>query len=241
MPDTPDFSRYLPGSNRFSLQDLGELAARLGSIDVYDRRGEVILLEDFAYGLSKWSAFGRGTLASVEVQASNTNLGAYCIRMVGGSDDGLNSNIQRALGSYSFGRMGGEISIAFPTEFDNFAFNLNYRYGSSALIGSVKIDRITNAIYIQDINNLWQKIGDLTGLVNTAYSYHTLKLCVDFNTGYYIRAMFDYNGYDLSPYHMYVQGVPFEIATWCGLTFYSRATFNDVCTIGHAIFTANEQ
>jgi len=54
MPDAPDWYKYLPGSDRYILEDMGELAARLRSPITYDRRGEVLYFDMMEHGLAPY-------------------------------------------------------------------------------------------------------------------------------------------------------------------------------------------
>ncbi|GAG14536.1 unnamed protein product, partial [marine sediment metagenome] len=49
----------------FGLQDMGELAARQGSIVTFDRRGNVIWYDDFESSLNKWLLYDLGVGAAV--------------------------------------------------------------------------------------------------------------------------------------------------------------------------------
>jgi len=51
----PDDSNVLKIGEDYRLDDLSELAARLGSIVNYRRTGDVYFMEDFSYGLERWT------------------------------------------------------------------------------------------------------------------------------------------------------------------------------------------
>ena len=54
----PDYGTQGPVSTVHSIQDLGELAVRLGSIVTFDRRGNVLWLDGFDSGIGAWSKGG---------------------------------------------------------------------------------------------------------------------------------------------------------------------------------------
>jgi len=50
----PDYGLYTPKKTVHALQDMAELAVRLGSIVTFDRRGDVFFLDGFEDGIEKW-------------------------------------------------------------------------------------------------------------------------------------------------------------------------------------------
>ncbi|GAG01299.1 unnamed protein product, partial [marine sediment metagenome] len=69
--DMPDDYKWLPGSTRFPLSDIGELAVRLGSLCSYDRRGEVIFIDDFGHGVNGYVLSHVGTGGKILVTGEN--------------------------------------------------------------------------------------------------------------------------------------------------------------------------
>ena len=65
--ETPDYGRLSAQATVFPVTDLGELAARLGSIVSHDRRGDVIWLDGFEDGLDKWQPTTSGSGAAVDL------------------------------------------------------------------------------------------------------------------------------------------------------------------------------
>ena len=61
-----------------------ELAARLGSPDTFDRRGDVLWMDDFESGL-KWRTSLLGTGSLIDLTATMAASGGKCCRLVTGS------------------------------------------------------------------------------------------------------------------------------------------------------------
>ena len=57
---TPDWWGTGPKSTTYALQDLAELAVRLGSVNTYDRRGDVVWWDDWSGGAGRVIASGTG-------------------------------------------------------------------------------------------------------------------------------------------------------------------------------------
>ncbi|GAI49683.1 unnamed protein product, partial [marine sediment metagenome] len=56
----PDYGSSAVKEVAGTLADMGELAARLSSIVEYDRRGDVVYLDDFEEPVLKWSPLAAG-------------------------------------------------------------------------------------------------------------------------------------------------------------------------------------
>ena len=54
--DYPDFGITDTVQAKSIITDMGELAARLGAPNVFDRLGSIVWYDDFQYGLSRWTA-----------------------------------------------------------------------------------------------------------------------------------------------------------------------------------------
>lgn len=82
MPrDLPDWGALSAQQVVYEITDLGELAARLGSIDTFDRRGDVIWMDDFECGLKAWRVFG----GTADLSRSRALSGCYSARLVDAS------------------------------------------------------------------------------------------------------------------------------------------------------------
>ena len=50
-----DFGQYAVKEVSASISDMGEVAARLGSIDIYDKRGDVVFFDNFEGAFLRWN------------------------------------------------------------------------------------------------------------------------------------------------------------------------------------------
>lgn len=92
---TPDWWGTEPTTTVHKVSDLGELAARLGSIVTFDRRGDVVWLEDFESGLTHhWANTFPGTSAILLSSAYSRN-GAYSAKLQTGAVSGDKAGIYR--------------------------------------------------------------------------------------------------------------------------------------------------
>ena len=236
------FHRIEPFGTRYTGDPVtnAEVAARLGSISTFDRRGEVIWFDDFEDNFNKWLiAYTAGT-GTATISQSYARNGAQSARLVTGATSDDDVYIQHWLPYSSIGRFGFEISFTLPSTACYIEFYLRLFTGSQQLRYAIKYDSSAGTL------SYWNSAGAYasfaTGIAPHAYSnlFHTAKLVVDFTQRKYARFILDNTTYDLSPYAgaaTTVIGNPYLIAQFSPLT---RTAASITSYIDDAIVTQNE-
>ncbi len=241
MPgETPDWGALSGQATVFPVTDLGELAARLGSIDRFDRRGDVIFMDDFADGLGKWVTGTAGTGAAADLSFSEVRNGMLSCRLLAGSDGTRQALIYRALSFPALSGMGLEVSFQIPpfTEEIQFLFSLY------------------DGVNFNDFRVIWRDTDDdlqyrdsngdhvtfQAGVDLSIWSslFHVMKMVVDADAKTYVRVILDDQEYSLA-------GIAAEQSANATLPMlrpriqnHGRAGANDVVYLGDVIVTQNE-
>jgi hypothetical protein len=238
--DLPDNHQWFPGSKRYVLQDDAELAARLGSPVVFDRRGQMAWGDRFDAGLAGWVYDGNGTGWAVKVTVSKTLFPGYAIELTGGSDSVRFARMLKHFGAPDIGRAGVEISTAFLSEFDKLHISLQRFTGALWIYGRIRIDRTNNLLSYQDAAGNEQTIAALPApdFANAVYQFS--KLVLDWDAGEYVRFLYNEEEYDLSGEALYSEADTTQPQHLVSLVFYSRSGSNDRCQIGHVVLTVGE-
>ncbi|GAI74201.1 unnamed protein product, partial [marine sediment metagenome] len=85
----PDWWGNVPSETLHGGLDTGELAARLGSIVTFDRRGNIVWMDEFENGLGPWEVSGGGANNEVYICSEITMHGSLaCVLHPGEEDDG---------------------------------------------------------------------------------------------------------------------------------------------------------
>jgi len=240
MPDLPDWQKYLPGSERYALSDLGELAVRLGSPVRYDRRGEVIWYDEFDHGLSPWLATFIGNGSSVEVSSTGTFMGPNAALLTAGEDSLRLASIAKGIHPPVLGRWGVEVAVAFLSNFDSFQIALTIYDGINVYGPSVRLSEADAEIQYRDENSAWQTVAVLGSLWVIPNTYRLLKITYDLDSAKYGILQLGPDSYDLSSFSF--SSLPSTAATriYALFQFKGRLGVNDKAQVGHVIFTANE-
>lgn len=227
--------------NRMLTIGNAELAARLGSPMVYDKRGQVMFMESFEDGWYRWILNKDGLLAAGEITPTVAATGGYCVKLTGGSDDTNLAGIERRVASRPVGRMGLEFSFSVPGSWDYILASLYLYTGALVYIAAIKFVFATGNLRVLDEHLGYPIAGTGTALGGDAHWFNTIKIVGDVSTGLYNRLMFNNQEIPIPTNTLKVDdavGVPPGVKV--DIAFYSREGSNDVMYLDDIILTGAE-
>lgn len=204
----PDYTTKYKMTKIFASIDNNELAARLGSVDTYDRRGNIILIDDFEASTLKWTPYGIAARGSVVLNTTEARNGDQSVQCVTGNVDDDEAGISKYVPYLIGSRMGLECSIFMALNMDYYIVQLHRYDGTNVYDMELKIDRTNELLQIYRHPGVYQTIKDNIILYNYNNLFHTIKIVGDFVTGKYVRLMVDDTEYDISAYNLYHTGNP---------------------------------
>lgn len=225
--------------NRMLTIGNAELAARLGSSVIYDRRGQVLFVESFERGWYRWTLDKDGANAAGEIVPTIAATGGYSVKLTGGSDETNFASIQRRIPSRPVGRTGLEFSFAVPAEWDYLVALLYLYTGALVYTFAVKFVYATGSLMVLDHDLDYVPVG--VGAVLEGDWFNTIKVVADIDTGEYVRLMFNNQEIDISARSVLVDSetvTPPSILV--DIILYSREGFNDVMYLDDIILTGAE-
>jgi len=199
----PDYSApapigQIPKPTTYTLSDMAELAARLGSINTFDRRGDVIWLDDFENNINKWLTYAVGTGGSVALSNDRARNGAMSAKLVTPSDALLAARIYRDFPYPEVGKIGAEISFTIDNDLDFFQLGLQFWTETKYTNSLLRYLPSEKALYYADSDGVIKVLLSNVNLFATTPLFHTLKLVVDIKTDKYVRALLDSYYVDMS-------------------------------------------
>ena len=224
----------------YTLDELSELAVRLGSIDFFDRRGDVLFLDDFSSGLSKWYAVGSGTGNKQLVTPEIARSGGYSIKLIGGKTTPWYSFMRTCFPYPVLSRIGYELHFCYTHLFDKLIFELKQDDADYSYEGAIQFDRTNNKLQYKDLNGDYQDIVTSFRLLDRANLFHVFKLVCNPETHKYHRLILNDTTYDLSAHDLYKHGSQGQKFYEVTILLYSRDGYNDFCYIDNIIVTQNE-
>ncbi len=108
----PDYTTKYKMTNIFSNIDTAELAVRLGSGVIYDRRGNVVDYDDFEHGSLKWDNDFTAHAGTVAVSTDTARSGGKSLKIVTANAVADRMNIYRYVTPTFNTNIGMELSFA---------------------------------------------------------------------------------------------------------------------------------
>ena len=236
----PDWGRIKKDVGVSPLSDLGELAARLGSINTYDRRGDTVWMDDFEDGIIKWSTDTLGTGAAVASSSVYARNGAKSAKLTGGSDEDRYALITHRVTPLVLSKVGFECSFNHSAAVQYVEWWLHYFNGTTIYHFAVRFSKVDGKLYYPATAYTWTAFATVAGLFYGPIPFHTCKLVADPVALKYVRFLLDETEYDLSAYAPWSEaasGTPY----WEGeIKVVSLGNQNGVVYVDDVIITQNE-
>jgi len=105
----PDYGGAAPTNTIYTFPDMGELAARLGSIAIFNRQGNVLFMEDFEGSLARCSA-GASAGGGVVISNKFARYGDFSCCMTTGPDNYNQAYVGTLLAYPVLSKMGFEVA-----------------------------------------------------------------------------------------------------------------------------------
>ncbi len=236
----PDFGQFSQKETVFALSDMAELAARLKSIDTFDRRGDVVWLDDFEDNLEKWFQFTLGTGASIALSTESARNGAKSCKLTTGNAVNDYTYINKTLPLPVSSKVGFEISFTSDEDLNGIFLYITYYDGAFYHQGVILYCPDTDVLYYYDENGSVQTIATSLNLRGAVTHYHTIKLVIDLVTGKYVRLILNEHTFDLSAYNLQKAVSTLAPFIFCRFVVRTGVASNQSIYADDAIITQNE-
>lgn len=202
MKGQPDFGMYAPKEVVASISDMGEVAARLGSIVIFDRRGDVVDFDNFESPAIVWDTAVLGDDSYVCLDSTHVRSESQSLRLHTENSAGAFANIDRAFQILASKRLGIEISFSLRHEYFELRFYCYYYDGEQYHRAWLKILTNERKIYVFDTIEGFVGVATYGDIALTPHVWNTIKLVFDINEAKYERLLFNNREYDISAYSL---------------------------------------
>lgn len=199
----PDYSNVRAYGPLHRLDDQAELAARLGSPVVYDRRGNIVWCTDFSHGLQGSTIVPSDGEGDGYVTASRSFNGPFSICLDPSDEEGSQVYWNRIIHFIPIGALGAETIMSLDTDPYQYRLSLWYRDGAASQKGSIRYSPGNGNWEIQLGADDWVVILEDFYLQQGPNAWQPIKLVINANTGKYVRALIAHNVVLLSAYDLY--------------------------------------
>jgi len=195
-----DWSNMGAEENVYGMVDMAELAARLGSPDLFNREGNVLFIDTFEYGLKPWNLVGSGTNADAIASHEWSRYGGYSMKLITGYELGGGMLAQRLFPYPVLSRYGVEYAFSIQPGVTQIDTILNHHDGTTRHSYSFRIQLDANRLIIWKTGGVPVIFKTSLALSTSSYANHMLKMVVDVINNKYLRIILNDTEYDLSEY-----------------------------------------
>lgn len=221
-----------------SVADLGELAVRLGSINSFDRRGDVYWMDSFEDGIAGWAvvsapAGGTGAQSTEFSRHKGNSLKATTPDSVGGT-----LGIQHYEALAFAGKSGWEIAVMSMGELAYLELIVDVLDAGRNRRAYVRLDIVGKEWEYEDVDGNFQSIATDVVFSEVETLFNLIKLVVDVTEFEYVRLLFNGDEWPLDGIAMRDIGATTGVYT----RFQPRLVANEEieCFFDTAIITLNE-
>jgi len=236
----PDYSNVRAGEPLHRLDDMAELAARLGSPVTHHRGGYIVFLDSFESGIASWQTGTSGSGASITVSSQNKRTGAFSVKMVAGSNASRSAQISRAFPHPTETVYGFEVSVMFLSAPQYLILTLSKRDGTQEHQFQVMYMSVEKEIVVTIPGGSSVVVIDDIELFVGSGLFHTFKLICDYENERYYSLTVDERIVDLSGYEPYTFNYSSSPHTNVVITVYSNVGENDTIYVDDVILTQGE-
>lgn len=235
------FHRIEPFGTRYTGDPVtnAELAARLGRINTFDRRGEVVWFDDFEDNLAKWVVSASGLGASVALSTASAKNGAQSCKITSGNVIGDYSQIIKYTPYPKLTRIGFEIAFTCNGSMSTYNFSIILYDGTNYYECSLRYLPPTTDLQAYN-DGAWVSLSTAIKIYNSSSLFNIIKIVGDFSTKKLTRVMLNHHQFDLTPYAMFTSDSAVGACLQFTVNALTAVNSNQPCYVDDAIITQNE-
>ena len=217
-----------------------ELAARLGSIDTFERQGTVFHMDNMEHTLGNWVIGIDGAGGAVTRSTQSYLSGTSSCKILTGAVGGNYANITKRLPYPVISRNGMEANVALVGDDFLFDMMIDYSTGTALKRYGIRFDEPDSELQIHTPEDSYETFETNIDLIRTEKAFNFIKLVIDAVNEKYVRLIINETTYDLSAYapETIVTGISKSIYTH--FTLVTAAAASKTCYIDNVIITTNE-
>lgn len=236
----PDYSNILTASPVHRVDDMGEAVVRLGSIDSFNRAGNVIFMESFNFGMQRWAASGGVGDGSIGLTPDRYRSGPFSLEVVNPTTSPYRQWIYGLLPYPDSDTIGMEASFIIRSATDAFDLCLWVYDGETYKRAEVRYDYLDRALYYMDSDEAWAVLMEDVNPYPSSLLFHTLRFVINIDDNQYKRVVFDSLDIARLSYGFHTEASAVSPVIQSHVRFYAADDTQPVHYLDDVIITVNE-
>jgi len=194
----PDDSDVLKEIDQYRVDDMAELAARLGSIFTYRRSGQVMLLEDFSAGLAKWDPDPLGAGAEIALQGDYARSAGVSSRHYTPMGGATSAYLRGYYPVWGMERIAIQCEMSIEATAEEIILQIVYEDGAMSHTWALMYNASLNTLSYWGVGPAYHVIDPELNLYQFAGVFHNLRLVADLGTLLYGSLYVDSQEYPMA-------------------------------------------
>lgn len=237
---TKDYGNVQQKKTVYRLDDMAELAVRVGAVPSIDRLGDVIFIDSFESGLGKWAVDTFEAIHTVEISGDIYKTGGFSCKLINVAS--IQEYCGAACGTSFFlgDKIGFEFSFAGDIYGKKIKISIGIYDGENLLTGEVVLDIVGKTLSYYNAAGAFIVFATGIKVVQNEYDWNTWKLIMDIDDEKYVRLIL--NQYVYSLVDILLNKTAYSSAPFISSRFYMMQTQTVATTlyIDDCILTQNE-
>lgn len=180
------------------IQDLGELASRLGSPAAYHRSGDVIWIDSFEYGIGAWITVVNGANTAFVKDTARWNTKGASGKVTVGNTSGDDIQLSKYLSPIYSGTMCLSTAIDVDAPMETIRIGLVIVKDDTAYDFIVRFNYTAETVEYQDSSGTFQTLVSNFQLSLVDKLFYRVEIYLDYDAKEYVKVRIGETDYDLS-------------------------------------------
>ena len=236
----PDYGVASPTKTIYTFQDIGELAARLGSVNTFDRRGNVMWIEDFEHTLKRWIYYTWNAEGDMQHTAEAARSGSFSVKLLSPT------TVDKSTWMYHARPLPVPSKIGLEFSYSSF-YEIKYLYALITLRDydgqyryQLRYDRYNRTLAYLNSGGGYTNLSGTPSHEMLTYCWNTIKLVVDYEKLKYVRALLNNFSWDLKNISGQFDAASYTPALGIEIRITNRTAGQHYIYIDDVILTQNE-
>jgi len=236
----PDDSNIRIETGVHRLDDMAELAVRLGSPLSYHRFGNVLFMDGFEQGVNAWAKTKNGLGSDVVASVTRSYQGYICCKVTSGTGAMPNAGISKYMPPIDECPMGIQCTFCLDAYAKYIDFRLTYGKAPSVYYFWVRYTHSSGTLSYYDESGVLTAFATPGVLWDQAGNWHDAKLVIDAESKEYVRFYLDNVAYDMADLTPLTAAWTYGAFLGPLITLYGDGSLSTSLYLDNVIVTFNE-